>query len=371
MNYLENPWTRYLSQDNLAKFESRTILKRLIEAKSALSRLDGYLVAIPNQAILITTLGLHEAKDSSEIENIVTTLDELFRLDVEKEFSDPATKEVRDYCLALMTGFSKVRESGIIRLNDLLEIQSVIKGDREGIRTRPGTIIANQGTGAIVHVPPKDRETIISLLENLLQYVNDDSLMDLDPFIKMAIFHSQFEAIHPFYDGNGRTGRILNVLYLVLKGQLRFPALYLSRYIIQHKSEYYRLLKDVGNNVNWEQWILFILDAVLNTSQTTLFMVEQIREQMQQNKLLIRETLGKKYSVELLNHLYKNPYTTVLLLSNDLSINDKTARQYLEKLCERGVLERITKQKRHYYLNRPLLKLLSDYPDKTSSENIS
>ena len=364
MEDLKQQWTRYLPPDRLEVFESTRILKRLLEAKSALSRLDGYLVAIPNQAILITTLGLHEAKDSSEIENIVTTMDELFRLVIEKEIFDPATKEVRDYSLALMTGFSRVQKNGVLRFNDLLEIQSVIKGDREGIRNRPGTVIANQGSGTIVHVPPQDRETIVSLLENLLEYMNDDLLLDVDPLIKMAIFHSQFEAIHPFYDGNGRTGRILNVLYLVLKRQLRFPALYLSRYIIQHKSEYYRLLKDVGNNINWEQWILFILDAVLHTSQTTLLMVEQIREQMQRNKLQIREILGKKYSVELLNHLYKNPYTTVLLLSNDLSINDKTSRSYLEKLCKHGVLERITKQNRHYYLNKPLLKLLRDYPEQ-------
>lgn len=362
MDYREKePWTRYLPPEDLSVFESPTILKRLVEAKSALSRLDGYLVAIPNQAILITTLGLHEAKDSSEIENIVTTLDELFRLDIEAEISDPAVKEVKNYRLALMTGYAKVQESGVLRLNDILEIQAVIKGNLEGVRSRPGTVIANQGTGTVVHVPPQDKETILSLLENLFQMMNDDSKMDLDPLIKLAIFHSQFEAIHPFYDGNGRTGRILNVLYLVLKEQLRFPVLYLSRYIIQHKSEYYRLLKEVGEGKGWEDWVLFFLDAVLHTSQTTLRTIEDIRNQMQQNKVLLRQVLGKKYSVELLNHLYKNPYTTILLLSKDLAINDKTARNYLEKLSDGGILERVRMKKRYYYLNRPLLDLLGEY----------
>lgn len=355
------PWTRYLPPTDLNVFERPAILKRLIEAKSALSRLDGYLVGIPNQAILITALNLHEAKDSSEIENIVTTLDDIFRLDLEPETFDPAAKEVKDYSVALMAGFDRIRKNGIIRLDDLLEIQALVKGDNEGIRSRPGTVIANPGEGTVVHVPPQDKETILSLLDNLLQFMNDDSLMNLDPLIKMAIFHSQFEAIHPFFDGNGRTGRILNILYLVLKEQLQFPVLYLSRYIIQYKSEYYRLLKDVGNNEHWEEWVLFILNAVLHTSKSTLKTVERIRGQMQQSKSLLREILGKKYSVELLNHLYRNPYTTIQSLSNELQINEKTARGYLEKLLERGIFERIKVKQRYYYLNRPLLELLREY----------
>jgi len=221
--------------------ETKEILKKSIKANSALARLNGVSKIIPNQMILINALTLQEAKDSSEIENIITTHDELYLASVENKYSKEV-KEVINYKEALIYGYEQVKKTKLLTLNDIIKIQLIITGNNAGIRKQIGTVLKNDKTGEIVYTPPQHYYEIMKLLDNLFLYINDNSLDDYDYLVKMALIHFQFESIHPFYDGNGRSGRILNVLYLVLKDLLELPILYLSRYIIKHKSDYYRLL---------------------------------------------------------------------------------------------------------------------------------
>src|SRR5271168_2639828 len=223
------------------ELETKPILKKLMKAHQALAELKGVSGVIPNQSILISTLSLQEAKDSSAIENIITTHDELYKSDVSaKDFASIPAKEVYSYAAALQSGYQKVRKSGLLVNSHILEIQQTLEENSAGFRKLPGTVLKNDQTGEIVYSPPQDESQIRLLMNNLEQFINDDTLSDTDPLIKMAVIHHQFESIHPFYDGNGRTGRIINILYLVKQGLLDVPVLYLSRYINQNKSEYYR-----------------------------------------------------------------------------------------------------------------------------------
>ena len=227
-----------------SNLETRPVLKKTAEAHRYLAELKGIVASIPNEAILINTLVLQEAKDSSEIENIITTHDELYKTGLLTESPvNAAAKEVQDYAIALRHGFNRVRQSKIIRLNDILEIQQIIENNNAGLRKLPGAALKNVQTGEIVYSPPQHPAEIQDLMSNLLEYINDDSLCDADPLVKMALIHHQFESIHPFYDGNGRTGRIINLLYLVAKALQDLPVLYLSRYIIRNKATYYRELQ--------------------------------------------------------------------------------------------------------------------------------
>ncbi|MET0357018.1 MAG: Fic/DOC family N-terminal domain-containing protein, partial [Cellvibrio sp.] len=250
---------KLLPRMSLELYETRAVLKKATLASRYLAELKGVAATIPNEAILINTLVLQEAKHSSEIENIVTTQDELFKAEL---FSDgvanPAAKEVQDYASALKMGFGLVRRTGLIRLSDLLSIQENMEKNKAGFRKLPGTELKNAHTGEVVYTPPQHPEDIVHLMENLMQYINDDALCSADPLVKMAIVHHQFESIHPFYDGNGRTGRILNMLYLVAQGLLDLPILYLSRYLIRTKTEYYDQLQAVRDTNNWEPWLLYI-----------------------------------------------------------------------------------------------------------------
>jgi Fic family protein len=245
--------------------------------------------------------------------------------------------------------------------NHILQIQQIVEQNNAGYRKLPGTKLLNDKTGEIVYIPPQDYETIVSFMNNLEQFINDDSLMQLDPLVKMAIIHHQFESIHPFYDGNGRTGRIINILYLVQKDLLHLPILYLSKYIIKHKTDYYRLLQDVRNSNTWEEWIIFMLNAVEETALETLTLVNRINSLMQEYNLLIRTKHPKLYSQDLLNNLFRYPYTKIEFIQKDLQVSRNTAIRYLEELVKSDILVKHKIGRDNYFENWALFKLLSGY----------
>jgi Fic family protein len=345
--------------------ETVPILKALNLASRALADLKGQAKTIPNQGILIDTLSLQEAKASSEVENIVTTQDELFQASL---FPDnpqsPAAKEVALYRDALRLGFERLNATQLIPNSALIEMFQLLKGRNEGFRTTPGTALKNEQTGAIVFVPPQDANEIVRQMTALEWFINDDTLCNLDPLIKMALIHHQFESIHPFSDGNGRIGRILNVLYLARTELLEIPILYLSRHITRNKADYYRLLQAVrdtqGAASAWEAWVLFILQAVTETAYTTLKLVQGIREQMAAMKIQMRSALSEIYSQDLLNNLFRHPYTRIEYVQRDLHITRQTAAKYLEKLATVGMVTKHQAGRNNYYINSTLVKLFLD-----------
>lgn len=347
---------------NLEKFESRAVLKKTATAHRYLAELKGVAETIPNEAILINTLTLQEAKDSSEIENIVTTHDELYKANLLTEaLLDPSAKEVQDYAYALREGFNTVRKNKIIRLQDILLVQQILEKNNAGLRKLPGTSLKNAATGEVVYEPPQDANEVLALMNNLIQFVNDDDLSDSDPLIKMALIHHQFESIHPFYDGNGRTGRILNILYLVIQGLLDLPVLYLSRYFIKNKAEYYAQLQAVRDSQDWEPWFLYMLEAITETSKTTIVLIKQIKILMSDYKHRIRAELPKIYRQELINNLFNHPYTKIEFVMNDLEVSRITATKYLEQLVESGFLHKEKIGRHNYYINQPLCGLLIEH----------
>ena len=240
------------------EIESKVVLKKLATAHQALAELKGVTATIPNENILINTLSLQEAKDSSAIENIITTHDDLYRSDgITRDFTNIEAKEVHNYATALHYGFQQVKERGLLINTDVLAIQSAIVENQAGFRTLPGTSLKNDATGEVIYTPPQHRDEITALMTNLERFINQDEICDWDPLTKMAMIHHQFESIHPFYDGNGRTGRIINILYLVKQDLLKIPVLYLSRYINQNKGDYYRLLQFTRDTEDWQPWLLF------------------------------------------------------------------------------------------------------------------
>jgi Fic family protein len=339
--------------------ETTKILKKLIEARSNLAQLKGISQAIPNQKVLVNTLSLQEAKDSSEIENIITTYDEMFAGEDTNacETFTPAAKEVRHYSEALQTGYTALRQRGFISRNDVLSIQETLEQNQAGFRKLPGTALVNDRTKEVVYSPP-DPQYIDNLMDNFLFIFNDASHWEIDPLIKMAALHYQFESIHPFYDGNGRTGRILNVLYLVKEGLLDFPVLYLSRFINVNKSTYYTLLQAVRDENTWEDWILFILEGIARMALTSCRMIEQIRDAMNSYKQQIRTKYPKFYSQDLINNLFFFPYTKISFLEKDLGTSYQTARKYLELLTNDGLLEKKTIWRTSYYINKSLMEIL-------------
>lgn len=341
------------------ELESPLILRKLTSAHRALAELKGVAATIPNETILINTLSLQEAKDSSAIENIITTNDELFRSDMTRSlFVSHAAKEVHRYAQALRYGFEQVKSQGLLTSQHILEIQATIEENRAGIRRLPGTTLQNENTGEVVYTPPQHPDEIIALMNNLEQFINDDQLSDWDSLIKMAVIHHQFESIHPFYDGNGRTGRIINILYLVKQGLLKIPVLYLSRYINQNKTNYYRLLQHVRTANDWEEWLLYMLEGVEQTSLQTIKLIEQIRTLMQTIKQRMRTELPRIYSQELLNNLFRHPYSKIEFVMDDLQVTRKTAAKYLNRLAESEILSRHKIGKENYYLNDGLVSIL-------------
>ncbi|MCC5812051.1 MAG: Fic family protein [Ectothiorhodospiraceae bacterium] len=340
------------------QWETRTVLKKAAEAHRYLAELKGVAATIPNEEILINTLTLQEARHSSEIENIITTQDDLYRAVVADDASvSPETKEVQDYATALRAGFRSVRQSRLIRLNDILLIQQTLEKNRAGLRKLPGTALRNQATGEVVYEPPQSAREIEDLMDNLVAYINDDELCDADPLVKMAIIHHQFESIHPFYDGNGRTGRIINMLYLVAKGLLDLPVLHLSRYLIQTKAGYYQELQAVRDTGNWEPWLLYMLEGVSQTARQTIDLIGQIRELMQHTKHRMRDECPKIYSQELLNNLFNHPYTKIEFVMEDLAVSRITAAKYLDELVGIGLLEKTKVGRSNFYINSPLMAL--------------
>ena len=289
----------------IKNIETTAVLKAVAKAHRALGELKGVASNIPNQYILIGTLSLQEAKESSAIENIITTHDDLYRSDYDsKTFVSHSAKEVHNYAQALNSGFGIVKKMELLTNNTLIEIQSILEENDAGFRTQAGTMLKNEQTDEVIYMPPQDRDEIVRLMTDLEKFINEDDSCDHDDLIKMALIHHQFESIHPFYDGNGRTGRILNILYLVKQGLLDTPILYLSRYINQNKQHYYRLLQAVRDDKDWESWLLFILKAVENTAKQTTLLISQIKSLMQEYKVTMRDKLPKIYTHELLNSLF-------------------------------------------------------------------
>lgn len=344
--------------------ETKTVLKKLTSAHRSLAELKGIAQSIPRQDILINMLAFQEAKDSSEVENIVTTHDELFKSSLELEnYISPETKEVQNYVSALKRGFQIVKEKQLLTINAIIEIQGVLEKNNAGLRKLPGTNLKNQKTGEIIYEPPQDSIEIVELMKNLERFINDSEMSDYDPIVKMAIIHFQFESIHPFYDGNGRTGRIINILYLVLNDLLDLPILYLSNYIIKHKNDYYRLLQEVRDKNNWEEWILYMIEAVEKTAKETIILISKIRNLMINLKYNLRDNY-KFYSQELLNHLFKQPYTKIEFLMKDLNISRITASSYLNHLSEGKILTKHKIGKTNYYVNTDLIQMLTRHNNK-------
>lgn len=352
--------------------ESKAILKQLNQANRRLAELKGVALSIPNEKILISTLTLQEAKDSSEVENIVTTQDDLYQgasANPNDTMVKPATKEVLNYREALEHGFYLVKNKGVLTTSVIKEVQEILVKNSAGFRSVPGTAL-KRSDGKVVYTPPQDRQTILELIENLERFINDNELSELDPLIKLAIIHHQFESIHPFYDGNGRTGRIICVLYLVLTECLDLPILYLSRYITHNKGEYYRLIQAIrdksGNNsAEWEAWILFMLKGIEETAIETTRLVKGISKLMAEFKVILREKFGKQYRHELINNLFFHPYTKVEFLERDMMISRVTAHRYLNVLVEIGLVEKEKAGKSFYYINIPLKELFMNPPHQT------
>lgn len=339
--------------------ESKAVLKRLPKAHAALAELKGIASSIPNQLVLINTLGLQEAKDSSAIENIITTHDDLYKsgLNIETVKSLSA-KEVQNYISALKAGFEFVSENGLLTNKTILKVQEILEDNKAGFRTMPGTTLKSSDSGKTIYTPPQDIEHINQLMTNLEKFINDSSISDLDPLVKMAIIHFQFESIHPFYDGNGRTGRIMNILYLILQNLQNLPILYLSSYIIRTKSEYYELLQLVRETNNWEEWIIYMVDGIEKTAKETIGLITEMKELMLYFKNKLRDGY-KFYSQDLLNNLFKHPYTKIEFIVNDLNVSRITAANYLNKLAEDGLLRKEKLGTGNYYINEQLFELLS------------
>jgi Fic family protein len=345
------------------RFDTPAILKKLASSSRYLAELKGVAASIPNQGILINTLGLQEAKDSSEIENIVTTHDELFRDDVDPEaLSNPATKEVMRYRQALRVGYELVKNTGLLTVNHIIQIQRELERNNAGLRKLPGTALKDNN-GRTVYTPPQSPEEVIQLMTGLERFMNDANLMQVDPLIKMALIHHQFESIHPFYDGNGRTGRIVNVLYLVKEGLLDIPVLYLSQHIVKTKPDYYRLLQKVRDNDAWEEWVMYMLEAVEQTALRTIDTVQAIKIALMDYKHRIRAS-HKFYSQDLINHLFIHPYTKIEFLQHALNVSRLTATKYLDVLVEDGFMTKHKVGRSNYYVNLALNQILLNVQGK-------
>lgn len=350
-----------LAQD----IETRAVLKKLAKAHQALAELKGIAASIPNEGILISTLSLQEAKDSSAIENIITTHDDLYISDsIAQHFVSIAAKEVHNYAAALRYGHKQVKVQGLLTNAHVLHIQATIEENSAGFRKLPGTALKNDLTGVTVYTPPQHADEIIALMSNLERFINDDELCDWDPLTKMAIIHHQFESIHPFYDGNGRTGRIINILYLVKQGLLKIPVLYLSRYINQNKTDYYRLLQVTRDTDDWQPWLMFMLEGVEQTARQTVVLIEGIKRTMLAFKQKMRAELPRIYSQDLLNNLFRHPYTKIDFVMAELNVSRITATRYLDELIRIGLLDKRKIGRENYYINTTLYDLLGNIHKK-------
>jgi Fic family protein len=337
------------------KIETMAVLRKEAKTRQALAELKGFAPVIPNQNILINAIVLRESKESSAIENIMTTQDELYKhLTIKSAAIDPATKEVINYREAVYKGYELIQRRRLLSVSDIVTIQETIVKNNAGIRKLPGTSLVNGATNEVVYTPPQDYDEICRLLDNFCCYLNDDE----DSLWKMALLHYQFESIHPFYDGNGRTGRIINVLYLLLKKHIDTPILYLSSYIIKNKSNYYKLFEEVRETGNFENWVLYILEGSEETAKETLEKVRLIKELLETTVEEARTKCPKIYSKELIESIFENPYSKIDFLVRNIGINRKTASKYLKELEEAGILKHLKMGKELVYINNKLMEIL-------------
>jgi len=342
--------------------ETTEILKTCIKARVALAELKQAAELIPNSAVLVNALPLLEARASSEIENIVTTTDKLFEFaDIAEDKADAATKEALRYRSALFEG-SKMVKRGMMTTDMAIHICSTIKGMELDIRAESGTTLKSRMTGEVIYTPPVGQKLLQDKLDNWADFMQND--IEVDPLVRMAVQHYQFEAIHPFSDGNGRTGRILNILFLVKHGLLNSPILYLSRFIIQNKADYYRLLKKVTHEQDWSAWILFILNGVEETCSWTTDKIKAIRELMEHTAEYTQTSLPKIYTWELVEVLFKQPYCRIANLVDAGIAKRQTASVYLKQLCDVGILKEVKSGRETLFVHPKYIELL------TGEENV-
>jgi Fic family protein len=332
-------------------FDTVNILKQLARSNRALAELKGYSDTMTNKNILINAMTINEAKDSSAIENIITTHNDIYKSLVKQNNNNPAAKEVISYREAILNGYKLITQKQILSINMIIELQAVIEKNNAGIRKLPGTTLKNEATGEVIYTPPYGEQIIRDYLSNLEKYINDDNFHNIDPLIKLAIIHYQFESIHPFYDGNGRTGRIINILYLVLKGLLDSPILYLSKYILNNRASYYHLLQNIRDTESWEKYILYILIGVEETAKETLDKIRYINRLFNDTVTKIKAEFPKIYSKELVELLFFEFYTKISFIEKGLGVTRKTAALYLSQLETAGIIksEKIGRDK--IYLN--------------------
>lgn len=342
------------------ELETKGVLKKIINANKALAELKGVARSIPNQSILINALSLQEAKDSSEIENIITTHDELYRAHLGGANISHQAKEVQRYREALYRGFELIKSSNLLLKKHIVEIQQILEENRAGMRTQSGTVLKNEKNGEIIYIPPQNPADIQTLMDNLEHYINSLDLDDFDILVKMAIIHYQFESIHPFYDGNGRTGRIINILFLMLYGLLELPILYMSSYIIKTKNDYYRLINEVRTKEAWEEWISYMLTGVEVTAKDSIRLINEINILMESTKEKLSKELARIYSKDLLELLFSHPYTKISFLVDTLGITRKTASSYLKSMEDIGILKSIKMGRDVYFVNIALFELLKN-----------
>lgn len=339
-----------------SELETSTVLKACISARAALAELKQAGELLPNQGLLINTLPLLEAQGSSEIENIVTTTDRLFEFAQQEGFADSATKEALRYRTALYQGYLALAARPL-NTSTAVTVCSTIKATDMDIRKVPGTTISNANTGEVIYTPPVGETLIRDLLTNWERFIHADD--DLDPLVRMAVAHYQFEAIHPFLDGNGRTGRVLNILYLIERGLLSLPILYLSRYILQNKSDYYRLLNVVTRTQQWEEWVIYMLKAVAETARWTTRKINAVRKLVDHTTDFVREQAPKIYSHELMNVIFQQPYCRIQNLVEADIAQRQTASTYLKKLAAIGVLKEIVSGKEKLFVHPKLIQLMT------------
>jgi Fic family protein len=340
--------------------ETTAIFKATIRANKLLAELKGYCQTLPYPKLLLNTIVLQESKESNAIENIVTTQDELYKATLMGEaIKNQAAKEVLQYREAIYWGIEELQKNNLITTNLLVGLMQRLRGSSEGIRKNSGTKLGNPTNNQIVYTPPEGENIIRNKLSKLEIFINDPTFSDLDPLIKMALIHYQFEAIHPFSDGNGRTGRILNVLYLIQQELLGLPVLYLSHYIIQNKSDYYRLLKSITEENNWEEWVLFVVNGVAETSKMTLEKINAILELKSDAEIRVKEVLKSSYSKELVDLLFSHPYIKIKVLEENNIAKRQTAANYLKLLTENNILKSVQIWKETYYINEKLIEILS------------
>lgn len=337
--------------------ETIRVLRKLVTASVALAELKGLVNTLPNPDILLNAIILKEASASSEIENVVTTQDRLYQaLSAKDVKTDAATKEVLQYREATLYGLGVIKKKGFLNVNTIIEIQRILEGNNAGIRKLPGTALRNASTGTVIYTPPDDHEVILRLMRNLEGYINEKD--DLPALIKLAIQHYQFESIHPFYDGNGRTGRIINILYLIIHGLLDSPVLYLSSFIIKNKADYYRLLQEVRVNNNWEDWIIYLLTGVEQTARQTIQQIHEINKLFVAIQEKVKTVAEKSYNKDLLELLFEHPYSKIEYVTERLNISRITASKYLKALEAIGILKSRRVWKETIYINTRLFDLL-------------